>query len=124
MAILLDPEGHALDIYCLQGHIVSVVVHSEPLSLLVPHMRDPRLRSPACVVAPDGFAPVVGVGPAGPWHMMAGGERAPSIQVVCRTCRAVYILEHADALAGIAQPSVKGRPPRITLRRVEAAKGR
>jgi hypothetical protein len=124
MAILLDPEGHVLDVYCPQSHLVSTVVHSDPLPLLVPYVRDPQLRSPACVVDADGFAPVLSVGPNGPWHMMAGGERAPSFQVVCRKCRAVYMLDHADCLAGIAQPTTPGRPPRITLRRVVAAKGR
>jgi hypothetical protein len=124
MAILLDPEGHALDIYCPQAHLVSIVVHSEPLPFLVPYVRDPQLRTPACAVDADGFAPVVGAGPTGPWHMMAGGERAPSVQVVCRKCRAVYILDHADCMAGIAMPPVKGRPPRITLWRVVAAKSR
>jgi hypothetical protein len=124
MAIPLDRKEQLLAFYCPQSHLVSIVVRSEPLPLLVPYVRDPRLRSPACVVDADGFAPVVGVGPTGPWHMMAGGERAPEVQVVCRKCRAVYVLEHADCMAGIALPAVQGRTPSITLRRVVAAKGR
>jgi hypothetical protein len=124
MAILVDPEGHALDIYCPQSHLVSIVVRSDPLPLLYPFVRNPQLRNPDSAVDADGFAPVLSVGPNGPWHMMAGGERAPSVQVVCRKCRAAYMLDHADCLAGIALPSVKGRTPRITLRRVVAAKGR
>jgi hypothetical protein len=124
MAIPLDRKDQLLAFYCPQSHLVSIVVRSDPLPFLVPYVRDPQLRSPACVVAADGFAPVLGVGPTGPWHMMAGGERAPSVQVVCRKCRACYILDHADCMAAIALPPVKGRTPSITLRRVVAAKGR
>jgi hypothetical protein len=124
MAIPLDRKEQLLALYCPQSHLVSIVVHSEPLPLLVPFVRDPQLRSPHCAVDADGFAPVLSVGPNGPWHMMGGGERAPSVQVVCRKCRAVYRLDHADCVAAIALPTVKGRTPSITLRRVVAAKGR
>ena len=124
MAIPLDHKDRLLDVVCPQRHIVSIVVRADSLPMLYPFVRDPQQLNPSSAVDADGFAPVLSVGPTGPWHMMAGGERAPSVQVVCRKCRAVYVLEHADCVAAIALPSVKGRTPRITLRRVVSAKSR
>ena len=122
MAIPVDPKDRLLDVVCPQRHIVSIVVRGEPLPVLYNYARGTS-PVPGHIIAADHFNGLVSTDGTN-YFPLRGGSSVTSLTVLCPRCRAVYVLEHADCMAGIALPSVKGRTPRITLRRVEAAKSR
>jgi hypothetical protein len=120
MAIPVDPKDRLLDVVCPQRHIVSIVASGEPLPVLYSYARGTR-PIPGHVIAADHFAGLVSTDGIN-YFPLRGGSSVTSLTVMCPRCRAVYVLEHADCLAGIATPPVKGRTPRITLQRVVSAK--
>jgi hypothetical protein len=124
MAIPLDRKEQLLDLYCPQSHIVSIVVRTETMPVLYCTVRGGTGLFPAFALALDGLATLVSLesDAAQGYHVV--DERMPTVVVLCQRCRATYTLVHADCMAALALPTVKGRTPSITLRLVVSAKGR